>query len=53
MKNKVTVDAKLLRKVLDYIYASEHAHYEEFCSDGGEKENHIYHAAVELENSIE
>lgn len=43
--------AVLLEKLIDYVYENEAENFEEYCDDGGEKEDHIYYAAVKL-NSI-
>jgi hypothetical protein len=50
MKNdKVSINSDKLQKLIDYIYESEAKHFEEYCDNGGKKENHIYFTALELD----
>ena len=51
MKKKIELteeQAVHLEKLIDYIYDAEAKSFEEYCFEGGQKENHIYWAALQL-----
>ena len=51
MKKKIELteeQAVHLEKLIDYVYESEAKSFEEYCLDGGKKENHIYWTALQL-----
>ena len=51
MKKKIELteeQAANLEKLIDYVYESEAKSFEEYCFEGGQKENHIYWAALQL-----
>ena len=37
-----------LEKLIDYIYSAEAKSFEEYCFEGGKKEEHIYWVALQL-----
>ena len=51
MKKKIELteeQAINLEKLIDYVYELEAKDFEEYCLDGGKKENHIYWTALQL-----
>lgn len=56
METKIEISKSQLDKlffVLDYVMENEAHHFEEYCDNGGKKEDHIYYRAANMAAQLE